>query len=347
MARSPHHKRTQDGRTMPFGDHLEELRRRLIWALVGLAPIFLLSMVFGRELLELLIAPVQEQLRAAGQPDKLQVTGPLESIGAWLRVGFAATIMVGLPWVVWQFWLFVAPGLHEHEKRFARIVMPMSAALTVLGIAFLYFVMLPAMLLFLIQFGAELSRPEVRTEPPPPGLVLPPGPPALDADPPNPDAGTWWYNRELHQFRYAIPKFDADGKPAGVEGIVGITALPETGIQQQYRISEYTSLVFFMGIAFAIGFQTPVVVLLAGWVGLVDRAFLAKNRKYAVFVCAVAAAVLTPSPDPFSMMVLAVPLYVLYEFGLVLLRVMPARRVAGGPATASAARKEPPDAGDL
>lgn len=332
---------------MPFGDHLEELRRRLIWALVGLAPIFLLAMVFGRELLELLIAPVQAQLRAAGQPESLQATGPLETIGAWLRVGFAATIMVGLPWVVWQFWLFVAPGLHEHEKRFARIVMPMSAVLTVLGIAFLYFVMLPAMLLFLIRFGAELSRPEVETAPVPPAMVLPPGPPWLDADPVDPPPGSTWINRKLHQQRFAVPKLDAEGGVVGVEGIVGMSLTPASGIQQQYRISEYTSLVFFMGIAFAIGFQTPVVVLLAGWVGLVDRAFLAKNRKYAVFVCAVAAAVLTPSPDPFSMMVLAVPLYVLYEFGLVLLRVMPARRVAGGPATAGAARKEPPDAGDL
>lgn len=305
----------------------------MIWALLGLLPILILSMSFGGQLLDWLTVPAHRQLRAAGQPDELLATGPLEVIGSYLRVGFAATIMLGLPWVIWQAWLFVAPGLYENEKRFARLLIPMSAVLSVLGIAFLYFVMLPAMLLVLIRFGADLSKPEAATAPLPPGVVLPQGPPALDADPHAPAPGSTWFNRGLNQFRYALPK------EGGGTSIIGWAAGPLTGIRQQYRISEYTGLVFFMGIAFALGFQTPVVVLLAGWLRIVDRALLARNRKYALFICAVAAAVLTPSPDPFSMMVLAVPLYLLYELGLVLLRVLPADRVAGAPV-------EPADAGD-
>lgn len=332
-------RRLIDPRTMSFGEHLEELRRRLILALVGIAPIFVLAMYFGGLLLGLLLDPARAQLRAAGQPATLQVTGPLETIGAYLRVALVVTIMLGLPWVIWQAWLFVSPGLYEHEKRFARLLIPMSALLSLLGIAFLYFVMLPAMLLFLIRFGAGVGQPEVATAPVPAGIVLPQGLPALDADPVDPAPRSVWYNLALHEFRYAVPS--ADGTTtAEIRG----TAMSRTaGIAQQYRVSEYTSLVLFMGLAFALGFQTPVVVLLAGWVGLVDRAFLAKNRKYALFICAVAAAVLTPSPDPFSMLALAVPLYLLYELGMLLLKVLPASRVARG---LNGPTREPPSAGD-
>ncbi len=335
----PIQRRLMDPRTMSFGEHLEELRRRLIFALLGIAPLFVISLVFGGWLLDFLIAPAQQQLRAAGLADRMQVTGLLEIISAYLRIALVVTIMVGLPWVVWQAWLFVAPGLYEHERRFAKLILPFSLVLSLLGIAFLYFVMLPAMLLFLIRFGADLGRPDIAAAPPPPGVVLPLGPPALDADPVEPPPGSVWYNRTLQEFRYAIPSPDG----TSVIEIRGAPMSRTSGIAQQYRVSEYINLVFFMGLAFAIGFQTPVVVLLAGWLGLVDRRWLVKNRKYAVFVCAVAAAFLTPSPDPFSMVMLAAPLYLLYELGLFLLRFLPASRVARG---VSWAGREPPGAGD-
>jgi sec-independent protein translocase protein TatC len=325
-----------DPKAMSFGEHLEELRTRLIWALVGIIPIFLISLYFGGWLLEFLIAPAQAQLRAAGQPEKLQSTGPLEIIGAYFRIATVVTVSIGLPWVIYQAWLFVSPGLYQHEKRFAKFLIPLSFVLSMAGLVFLYFVMLPAMLLFLIQFGARLGEPTIIAEPPAAGLVIPQGPPALKADPVSPVPGTWWFNESLHQLRYAVP----DGA-GGVKEILGIEMVRGAGIAQQYRVSEYTNLMLFMGLAFAIGFQTPVVVLLAGWLGLVDRKFLTRNRKYALFLAAVAAAILTPSPDPFSMMILAVPLYLLYELGLLMLRVLPAERVAAG-----LLKPEPASAGD-
>ena len=84
-----------------------------------------------------------------------------------------------------------------------------------------------------------------------------------------------------------------------------------------------------LALAFAGGFQTPVIVLLLGWSGIIDRAFLRKYRKHALLVTAVIAAFMTPG-DPTTMFLLWVPLYVLYELGGVLLGLFPARNVAQG-----------------
>lgn len=309
---------------MTFGEHLEDLRRRVIHALLGIVPIFIGAVVIGEWLMEMLMAPAQRQLRAAGLPPILQSTGPLESIGAYLKVTLAVTLVLGVPWIVWQLWLFVAPGLHVHEKRFARLLLPLSAGLASLGLVFLYFVMLPAMLLVLINFGASLGRPTVATGPLPQGVELRESVPRLPFDPEAPPAGSMWFNTQLDELRVAISGGSVAPRIVGVP--MGITA----GIAQQYRIGEYTGLIFFMALAFSLGFQTPVLVLLAGWMGVVERGFLARNRKYALFLAALAAAVLTPSPDPFSMMVLALPLYLLYELGLLMLRFLPPSRVARG-----------------
>jgi sec-independent protein translocase protein TatC len=342
MSRPTDISRRPDPSTMTFGEHLEDLRRRIIFALIGIVPIFLAATAGGGWLIDLLIAPAQEQLRRAGLPAQLQSTGPLETIGAYLKVAVAGTLVVGLPWIIYQIWLFVEPGLYPNEKRFARLLLPLSAALTVLGLLFLYYVMLPAMLLFLINFGAALGRPDVTRAPLPPGVVLPILP-RLDRDPQSPPPGSLWFNRSLNELRLNEA---GDGEGPKVVGVpLGVTA----GIAQQYRIGEYTGLIFFLAVAFALGFQTPVAVLLLGWLGIVDRAFLARRRKYAVFAAAVVAAVLTPSPDPFSMLILAGPLYVLYELGLFMLKVLPAGRVARGFTLRGhrfGVEGEPADAGD-
>ena len=117
-----------------------------------------------------------------------------------------------------------------------------------------------------------------------------------------------------------------------VEGgvhVIGADMMRTQGVVQQYRISEYVNLVFFTAIAFAFGFQTPVVVLLLGWAGIVSPKVLSKYRKHALLVCAVLGAVLTPSPDPFSMCVVFVPMYLLYELGLILVILLPAHKIAG------------------
>ncbi len=90
-----------------------------------------------------------------------------------------------------------------------------------------------------------------------------------------------------------------------------------------------------LGIMFALAYQAPVVVLLLGWVGIVNVPMLRKNRRIAIFVITAVSAVITP-PDPLSMMLLAIPLYILYEFGVLLLRLFPSPRAMAGAARADA-----------
>jgi sec-independent protein translocase protein TatC len=322
-------------RAMTFGDHLEELRRRLLFAILMVLPIFLLSMVFGQQLVRLILAPAQAQLQEARLPGSFIVTNPVEAIGAYFRVAAVVTIVLGVPAILLQLWMFVSPGLYPHERRFALFLIPLSLLLSVIGLAFLYFIMLPAMLAFLINFGASMGQTQSPVVELPPGLVLPQMP-VLEGDPGDPSPGAMWFNGKLEQLRMnAAPA----GQPAM---IVGAPMMRASGVAQQYRISEYVDLVFTMSLAFAIGFQTPVIVLLLGWMGIVSREMLLRKRKHAVLVAFVVAAVLTPSPDPLSMTMLAVPLYMLFELGLILLRVLPTSRLAG-PAGAG---REPPDAGD-
>jgi sec-independent protein translocase protein TatC len=321
-------------KAMSFGAHLDELRRRMIYGLLGIAPIFILTLIYGDDLMEIILRPAQSQLHASGLPAMLIATNPLETLGAWLKISGVFTIVLGVPFLLYQLWRFIAPGLYEHERRFARFLVPLSAALSMLGLLFLYFVMLPAMLAFLIGFGSTLGTPSTHQVDLPPGIALPQVP-ALMGDPKNPAPGSMWINLELDELRVAgaPPAETPENKDATAPQPVEIRGTPlhkSSGIAQQFKVSEYVSLVFTMSLAFAGGFQTPVVVLLLGWIGIVDPKVLRRSRRYAVFICFLIAAILTPSPDPFNMTLLAVPLYLLFELGLLLLRFFPPARVSRG-----------------
>ncbi len=321
---------------MSFGEHLDELRRRLIMALIGFVPIFAVAVAFWQDLLGIILRPVQAQLRAKGLPPVLQATGVTETFFACFHIAAVATILVGVPWAVWQLWLFVAPGLYKHERRFALFLAPLSASLTVLATVFLYFIMLPVVLAFFIGFGAGMAPPHVPKAPLPEGVVLPILP-TLSHDPIDPPPGAIWLNEPLSQVRLAMRHGERTTTYV-------IQAARDTGILQQYKVSEYVRLVFSLGMGLALGFQMPIVVLLLGWVGIVDRAFLKKHRKAAIMICAALGALLTPA-DPMSMIVLMVPLYALYEFGMLLLLLVPANRFAGE-AEEDDETREPTDAGD-
>lgn len=329
--------RQPDHATMPFGDHLEELRRRLLHALVGLAPVFVVTTLLGRHLMEFLVAPVQDELRRRGLPATLIATSPPETFGAYLRIAIVVTVFVGAPWILLQVWRFVAPGLYAHERRFAYLLAPMSVLLTVASVAFLYFVMLPIILAFFIGFGSGIGVRTAATAPLPPGVVLPTIP-VLAADPPEPAPGAAWINQTLHQLRIAAPEGEK-------RAVLSVPLSQDSAIQQQYRVSEYVKLFFNFALALGVGFQIPIVVLLLNWVGVLDRKTLTGHRRHALFVCAVLGAVLTPA-DPVSMLVLTVPLYLLYELGVGLTRFATAERVARGFGGSAGAGREPADAGD-
>ncbi len=314
-----------DPNSMTLGEHLEDLRRRLVLVFLGIAPVLVGGLIIGRSVLELLMEPVRRSLQAQGLPAELQATGPLESFFSYVKVSVVIAAIVGSPWVLYQLWKFVSPGLYAAERRFVYILIPLSAVLSALGVLFLYFVILPVVLTFFINFGASIGERDTPIVETAPGLIFPTIP-AIDGDPTDPQPGQMWINKKLMQLRVAIPSINGDGEIS--ISIRGTALTKGFGISQQYRVSEYIKLILSLAIAFVIGFQTPVVVLLLGWAGIVDRAILVKYRKHAIFVAALLSAFLTPA-DPLSMLLLAGPLYILYEFGGLLLIILPASRVAG------------------
>lgn len=327
----------EGGLSMPLGDHIEDLRRRLIVAFVGLAPILIVSLAFGRQIIDLMLIPLREALKGRGLPPVVQVTGPMETFGAYVRVSIAVAVIIGLPWLLYQAWKFAAPGLYAAERRFVYVLAPMSVGLTIASIAFLYFVMVPIVLAFFIGFGQALGGPNPGTAQAPPGMVFPEVP-TLRGDPPNPRPGQVWINTNLQEMRIAVGELPAvevadpeaviqdDASPPRVR-ILGVPLALTAGLSQQFRVAEYIKLMFQLTLAMAVAFQTPVVVLLLCWTGLIDPRAMGKHRKYAVLVAAVLGAILTPA-DPISMFALAVPLYALYELGLLIARVLPAEKLA-------------------
>ncbi len=311
---------------MGLGAHLEELRRCLIWALVGLAPIFIISIIFARELLDVSMAPVRAALHAAGEPDVMQLTSVFEGFFNSVKIAFLATICVGAPWVLFQLWRFVAPGLHGHERRFIYILAPLSGLLSAAALLFLYYVILPTMLGFLVTFNAGTFTRANPIADLPPGITLATIP-VLEGDPKDPPSGGQWFNTAVMEHRLSLGP-GADGKPR----IVGTPASTSGALLQQFRVGETLDTFIMFALGCVIGFQTPVVVLLLGWIGIVKRTFLAKYRRHILVICCVAGAFLTPSPDPASMLLLSVPMYLLFELGLILLWALPAHRIAGRPA---------------
>lgn len=306
-------------RVMSFGEHLEELRRRAFFAIAGLIVLFILGLIFGGPLLEMLAAPLIQSLKAAGQPTSLLATSPLEAFGAYIKVATVAALVVGMPWLLYQLWLFVAPGLYAYEQRFVYFLLPLSGLLTLAGCLVLYYAILPISLFFLIEFSSGLMRTEVVTAPLPPGVTLPVAP-LLGADPPNESIpiGASWINTTLAQYRVKVGESEVLSVPLARGGIIA----------QHYRVSEYVNLVFMLALAFAIASQVPLVLLLLGWSGLVQPSDLTRYRKYVVFGCVIGSALL-PTQDPWSLIVLSALMYGLFELGIVLMRVVPARRIAG------------------
>jgi sec-independent protein translocase protein TatC len=308
--------------SMSLGQHLEDLRRRLAFAILGLVPILVLSLTFGKSILEFLIAPAKAILLREGYSDSFIITGPLELFNTYFYISIVSAVALGAPWILYQIWRFVAPGLYERERRFVYLILPLSTTLVIASIIFLFRVALPMTLSFLITFGSDVGQHEKKTADLPPGVVLPLMP-TLDADPPAPAAGSYWYNREFHEIRVCAQVVE------GVADIRTVQSLKPVGVRPEYRINEYVKLLLALSLAFAAGFQAPVIVLLLGWAGIVTPAFLRKYRKHSFLICAIAAALLTPG-DVSSMFAMLVPLYLLFELGIVLLVLFPASKVSGG-----------------
>ena len=323
------------GILMSFGDHLEELRRRILLGIVVPVPVAILLFAFAGQIRSFLCIPLVDALLANGLPGTLQVMSPLETLMIDMKLSLIGAFIVGAPWVLWQAWLFIRPGLYQHERRFVRLLLPGSALLAAAGAALLYWVILPAMLTILVGMSAPpatLATKDPSATGDAAALVAAiPALPTLASDPANPRAGQMWINTAAHAIHVAVPAGGAGDASAG-DAAVQIMALPLTRpgeISQAFRLSEYLDFVLTMFLCVAIAFQLPVAMLLLSWTGLVRADWLRSKRRFALLGVVLAAAVISPG-DVLSLVMLAVPLYLLFELSLVLMDVATPRAVARG-----------------
>ncbi|MDX1616002.1 MAG: twin-arginine translocase subunit TatC [Candidatus Promineifilaceae bacterium] len=132
-------------------EHLNDLRVRLTWAVVGLAVATAVSFAFTEPLLNFIIAPYGEQL---------QTLSPTEGIQTYFRVALVSGAILSMPWMLFQFWKFISPGLHKSEKRYVFIFVPAAFLLFLTGVSFAWFVLLPAAINFLSTFLPGVFSPE-------------------------------------------------------------------------------------------------------------------------------------------------------------------------------------------
>jgi sec-independent protein translocase protein TatC len=135
---------------MSFFDHLTELRVRLIHALVAIGLGLCVGLYFSDRAYEIIIKPMHKALLAAKLPDQLVYLSPMTPIHIYITVGLYLGVVIASPYVFYQIWLFVAPGLYRHERRAVVTFLCSSVGLFFAGIAFAYFVMLPMSLNFLL-----------------------------------------------------------------------------------------------------------------------------------------------------------------------------------------------------
>ncbi len=316
-----------DATRMSFGDHLEDLRRSLTLALLGVVVASVLSLVYGREILLLICRPLLIVQYANGLQPSLQALSPTAAFSAYLKIAFLSGLIVAMPWVLYQFWRFVALGLYAHERRFVRRLLPASLGLFVVGVLFLYFVVLPIVLHFFIGFNKAFNLPDLtptafqtlllgssesnettaETFEPPARI------PMVSAPPEQPAPGDMWFDRQTRRLNLKTSD--------------GIWSMPlERGessstMHSQFAIDFYVSFVLMLALAFGIAFETPVVVFFLVWSRIVSRTAMLKGRRYVLLGTVVFSAILTP-PDVISQVLLAFPMYLLFELGLLVSRLV-------------------------
>lgn len=228
-----------------FVSHLIELRNRLLYAMIAIAVIFAPLAFYSNDVYELLARPLIDVLPQGTSMIATDVASPFLTP---IKLSLLVAVVIAVPFILYQLWAFVAPGLYRHERR---LVVPLLVSSTVLfyaGMAFAYYVVFPVVFTFFV--------------------------------------GT-------------APK----------------------GVAVMTDIKSYLDFVFTMFFAFGIAFEVPVALVLLVKMGAVDPESLAKKRPYVLLGVFVIAAILTP-PDVFSQTFLALPMYVLFEVGLLVSRRM-------------------------
>ncbi len=308
---------------MSFGEHLEELRSRLIKALLGIAAGFVLGIFLAKPAIMYISQPLVAALETAGHEPQMINISPAENFVTFFKVALYIAVVISAPWVFHQLWTFAAAGLYKHEKRFINIFAPFSAILFMTGACFFINVVAPISFNFFVNFSDKWFAPDYsdkflydrifnKSQEDTPAAEE-------DTPPQLPEKFTinWVYLPPLifgGQVQITLP----DEAPAAPEKKQKDTRL----IRPSYSFNEVVSWIAWLSLVFGLAFQIPLVVLTLGKLRLVKLKTFKTVRKYLILVFFVLSAIITP-PDVFSQIALALPMYALYELGLTLLQYWP------------------------
>jgi sec-independent protein translocase protein TatC len=143
--------------TMGFLEHLEELRTRLVYSIAAVAVGFFACWGYREKLYALMQKPIMDALRANGMSDKLVYLNPVEPFNLYLKIAALAGLFLTSPFVLYQVWMFISPGLYRHEKRYVMPFMASTIALFAAGGYFGYRIVYPRVLVFLIDFSRQFQ----------------------------------------------------------------------------------------------------------------------------------------------------------------------------------------------
>ena len=225
---------------MSFLDHLEELRWRLIYSLIGLVVGTAISWIFIDFLVDkVLLKPARDSGAI------LQNLKPFGQLFMYMEVAIIAGVILSLPNIFYQFWKFLSPALRKRERRYIWWIVIFSTFCFLCGVVFAYYLMIPFSLKFAVQFGSE-------------------------------------------------------------------------AIKNQFAIDEYLSIILSIILGAGIVFELPMISFFLTKLGILTPGFMRKYRRHAIVVIFILSAVLTPGTDPVSQIILAVPLFLLYEISILI-----------------------------
>jgi len=233
-----------DEKKLPLTSHLQELRKRLILSFIAIGIGFALCYAFADSIFNILAAPLMKMMPAGGS---LIFTSVAEAFFTYMKIAFIAGLILTSPFVLYQIWAFVAPGLYQKEKKYVIPFVLGGSLFFALGVLFGYYVAIPISFKFLLGYATDFIKP-----------------------------------------------------------------MPS--------MKEYLSFSIKFLLAFGLVFEFPVVLVLLARIGVVDAKMLARQRKYAILLIFIFAAVMTP-PDVISQVLMALPLIGLYELSILLSKI--------------------------
>jgi sec-independent protein translocase protein TatC len=230
---------------MSFMDHLTELRTRILRMVFGILIAAIGCLAFSERIWNIVRKPAAEALKSLGRGEDLVQIAPMEAFNViWFKMPLMCAIFVASPWVLYQLWAFISPGLYRRERRWAAPFIIVSAGLFILGGCFAYFVVFRFGLTFLLSIGST---------------------------------------------NYVIP---------------------------MVTISEYFNLFVNVMLGVSLVFELPILIFFLTLLRILSPAFLIRNSRYAILAIVLLAAVVTPTPDVFNLMLFATPMCLLFYVGV-------------------------------